>query len=234
MNNVINVRQFIKLGRVAIVIQLLSIIAGILISILWGAPFDSALDYFTSLENNKIVALLRDDSYNQLLIFMYIFSFTAIWFLMNKHNLLLTYLALTGTILAVILTLSSNPGFSMLFLFEKYEVATDDAVRQQLLAAGEALISRNMWHSTNSFYAGILLQGGGVLISLAMRGSTSFGKLTIISGLLANGLDLINHLIHYIYPSVAELFLMTAGVFYLLWFISLFRDFTLYLNKERK
>jgi hypothetical protein len=111
-----------------------------------------------------------------------------------------------------------------MFLSERYHQATDDLTRSQLIAAGEAVIASNMWHSTASYFSGIMLQGSAVMISIAMIGHGSFRKLTIIAGIGANGLDLLQHLVHPLLPSFAEIVLYVAGPFYIIWYIVLALD----------
>lgn len=82
-----------------------------------------------------------------------------------------------------------------------------------------------MWHGTGSYVTGILLQGAGVSISVIMLRSRDFSRVTACSGLVANGLDLVQHLIHVFAPSIAAPILAVGGVFYLVWFPMLGWDF---------
>jgi hypothetical protein len=52
----------------------------------------------------------------------------------------------------------------------------------QLLAAGEAVISNDMWHGTAAKMGGVVLQLAGVLICLVMLRTAAFSKLTGIPG----------------------------------------------------
>jgi hypothetical protein len=65
---------------------------------------------------------------------------------------------------------------------------------------------------------GILLQGSGVMISLIMLRSQDFHKVTAIAGLVGNGLDLIQHVIHPFTPSVASIIQQVMGLFYFVWY----------------
>jgi hypothetical protein len=58
-----------------------------------------------------------------------------------------------------------------------------------------------------------------------MLKSQDFSKVTAISGLLGNALDLIQHLLHPFAPSIAAPIQMFMGIFYLVWFPMLARDF---------
>ena len=102
--------------------------------------------------------------------------------------------------------------------------ATSEAVRTQLLSAGEAVIASDMWNSSAAYMGGILLQGSGVMISVIMLRSKDFSKVTAYSGLLGNGFDLIQHILHIFLPAVSSFITMFMGVFYFVWFPMLARD----------
>jgi hypothetical protein len=102
------------------------------------------------------------------------------------------------------------------------------------VAAGEAIIASDMWNSTAGFMAGILLQGAGVLISIILLRSSNFSRITAYAGILANGFDLAQHLIHPFIPSIASIPGMIAGLSYLIWFPMLGRDFFRLGRLEKK
>ena len=70
---------------------------------------------------------------------------------------------------------------------------TDLGLRaMMLLAAGEALLAADMWHSTGAFMGAILLQSGALLVSVAMLRTRVFGRPTAWVGILTHGLDLVH------------------------------------------
>jgi len=227
----------IKTSKVAIFMQLLMIPVTIVIVAIIGVPLDSVLEIYIDMEENPLTGLLRDDLYNILMVSLYIFSFPGLFFILRRHRFSLSFVAMILIFSGVIFALSSHSGFSLLHLSKQYWSATDEISRVNLLAAGETVISQNMWNSSSGYFAGIFLQGGGILISIAMIGSTDFSKLTIISGVAANGLDLIQHLMHPFLPEVSQLFMYVMGPFYLIWFFMLFKDLKHYIkiyNKENE
>jgi hypothetical protein len=113
----------------------------------------------------------------------------------------------------------------LLHLGEKYVTAGSETVRAQIEAAGEAVIAADMWNSTGAYMGGILLQGSGVMISVIMLRSRDFHKITAIAGLLGNGLDLIQHVIHPFTPSVSSMIQQVMGLFYFVWYPMLAWDF---------
>jgi len=127
-------------------------------------------------------------------------------------------------IVGIILTVASNSGFSMIHLSDQFATATTMAQRERLLAAAEALISSDMWHSTEGFMAGLFMQGGLASISVVMLRSKRFSRVTAITGLLANGLDWVHVLVGLFAPSLALVMLCVAGPVYLIWFPMLGRD----------
>lgn len=124
----------------------------------------------------------------------------------------------------VVLALANHSAFSMIRLSDMYAAATTAAAQEQLLAAGDAVIAGDMWHSTGGFLAGIFMQGGFMVISIVMLRSKAFGKGTAISGLAASGLDWLHVFVGLLLPSLAIAMLWIAGVFYLAWFSLLARD----------
>lgn len=90
--------------------------------------------------------------------------------------------------------------------------------KRLLLAAGEAIISNDMWHGTAAKMGGILLQAAGVLISIAMLRTAVFSSVIAHTGLIAHGLDLAHIGIGFFAPKAAVVAMAIAGPLYLLWF----------------
>lgn len=114
---------------------------------------------------------------------------------------------------------SSNPpsAFSTISLSDQYAVATTDACRSQLLAAGKAIIASDMWHSTGARIGGIFLESAAVLISFVMLRSKICGKATAYVGILTHGLDLAHIIIGIFLPRARVILMAIAGPFCLLW-----------------
>ena len=106
----------------------------------------------------------------------------------------------------------------MIRLSDLHAAATSAAQKDQLLAVGEAVIASDMWHSTAGFLAGIFMQGAFVFISVIMLRTPEFGKATAVTGILANGLDLLHVFVALFAPTLATILLSIGGVIYLLWF----------------
>lgn len=224
--------NFARLSFGAITAQLATLIFGFVVIAVFGNKPQDTLGYLTIFRENALIGLMRDEFHLVVMISLYIFSFCGLFFLTMRKHFNLAFIAFVITIIAAVLNISSHSGFSLLHLSELYWAAPDDVVRSQLLAAGQAMIAKDMWNSTTAFFSGLFLQGGGILMSLAMIGCSSFRKITWISGLIANGFDLVNHLIHYFAPGAAEIFLLISGPFYILWFVMMALDLLKYIRHQ--
>lgn len=130
---------------------------------------------------------------------------------MDLFSLIIVYAGLT-------LFLSATSIFSYLSLSDKYIAAIGEIEKNRILAAGEAVLSKDMWHGTNAFIGGILLQTGGVLFSISMIRGNVFNKITGYIGVLIFGMDLIHILIVFISPLISNVLMAIAGTLYLFWF----------------
>jgi hypothetical protein len=217
-------RSLLRVSIGSLILQLVSIVAGAAVMVAWGYQADDALSFFQTMQENKWIGFLMDDIFSVTLVVLYLFTFLGIFYFLARKHLTLSLVSGLMIFTAAILCVSAHSGFSMLYLGEKYWATSDPVMRQQLLAAGEAVIARNLWNTTSGFFTGLFLQGGGVLVSLVMLRSSQFGKVTAISGLIANGLDLCQHLLGYFRFSVPDLILIIAGPIYIIWFAGMLVD----------
>jgi len=158
-----------------------------------------------------------------MLIGLYLGTFPAMFVALRRINPIYAALAVVFTLIGVAGAFANESTFSLFYLGEKYTTATE-AQRAQLIAAGEAIIASDMWHGTAAYMGGILLQGSGVMISVIMLRSRDFSKVTACAGLLGNGFDLLQHVLHPFAPSVSAFISMFMGLFYFVWFPMLARD----------
>ncbi|MCP4540339.1 MAG: hypothetical protein GY832_24640 [Chloroflexi bacterium] len=213
-----------KIGGVAALAQLACLLGMFIIIPIFGGKPNTAEEYFTMLQDNRLVGLLRLDLLTVILLFFFAVMFFGIYAALRQKSGAYAAFATVLVFVGVTLCLATDSSFSMLHLSDQYAAATTDVQRSQLLAAGEAMIASEMWHSTAGYVAGILLQGTGVFISIIMLQSKMFSKGAVYAGILANGFDLIQHIIHPFAPSISATILMIAGPFYLIWYPLLGRD----------
>jgi len=218
-------RRLYVIGGVAALAQLVSILALFAVQAALGPVPAGPEEYFVIYQRSPLEMLLRG---NLLLLFLlgaYLGTFPALYVALRRfHPLAVSYATLL-TVIAVVGFFGAESTFALYHLAGQYASATSEAVRAQLVAAGYAVIATDSWNGSAAYLGGVLLQGSGVLISWVMLRSRGFSRVTAISGLLGNGLDLVQHLLHPFAPAVSAPIQMVMGVFYFVWFPMLARDF---------
>jgi hypothetical protein len=221
-----------RLGGIGAIAQFCVTLVLIAVVFSFGQRPTTADEYFLMYQDNRLIAYLRDEFLSVILIALYLISFSGIYAAMRRTHPAQVFVTSVLTFVAVTLCLTSHSGLSQAHLSDLYAAATTEDQRTQLLAAGQALIASDMWNSTAGMFAGLLMQGAGVYISIIMLGHKGFTKITAWSGILANGLDLVQHLFSSVMPEISALILMIAGVFYLIWYPTLGRDLYRYGSNE--
>jgi hypothetical protein len=219
-----NWKNLYTIGGVAALLQLASILGySIALAILGPKPV-SAEEYFAIQQSNRLASVLRGDFLLLILVGAYLGTFPALYMALRRVSPVYTAFATLFTLIAVTICFASESTFALLKLGDLYMSAASEAQRAQFLAAAEAVIASDMWNSSGAYMSGILLQGGGVIISLVMLRNKDFSKMTAYSGLLGNAFDLTQHVLHPFAPSISATIMMFMGPFYLVWFPMLARD----------
>lgn len=218
------VKGLFRIGGVAAALQLFAILGFAGVAAILGPKPVNAEAYYAVFLESPVAAVLRGDFLLLILIGLYLGTFPALYKALQRENPIYAALATLFTIIAVAGTFATESTFSLHHLGNQF-VTASEAQRTQLIAAAEAVIASDMWNSSAGYMGGILLQGSGVMISVIMLRSKNFSKVTAYAGLLGNGFDLIQHIIHPFAPSIAAPIQMFMGVFYLVWFPLLARDF---------
>jgi hypothetical protein len=227
-------KNLYTIGGVAALLQLTAILAYAVASATLGPKPVSTAEYFALQQTNRLASLLRGDFLLLLLIGGYLGTFPALYLALRRVSPVATFYATLFTLIAVTGVFTTESTFSLLRLGDLYAAATSDMQRVQFLAAAEAVIAADMWNSTGAYMGGILLQGGGVIISLVMLRSKDFSKVTAVTGLLANAFDLAQHILHPFAPGISATLTLLMGPFYLVWFPMLARDLFRLSRRLRK
>lgn len=217
-------KNLYRIGGAAALVQLASILAFTVVMGVLGPKPASAAEYFALQQTDRLASVLRGDFLFLFLLGAYFGTFPAMYLALRRISPVATLFATLFTLVAVTLCFASESTFALLHLGDQYAAASSAAARAQFLAAGEAVIASDLWNSTAAYLSGILLQGGGVMISLVMLRSKDFSKVTALAGLLGNALDLLQHVLHPFAPSLSAPIQMAMGPFYLVWFPMLARD----------
>ncbi len=218
------IKSLYRIGGTAALLQLAAILGYAVIAVVLGPKPAGAEAYFAVYLESPTAAALRGDLLLLILIGLYLGTFPALYAALRRQSPVYTALATLFTVMAVVGAFATESTFSLLHLGRQF-VTAGEAQRSQLVAAAEAIIASDMWNSSAAYMGGILLQGSGVMISVIMLRSKDFNKVTAISGLLGNGLDLIQHILHPFAPSISAPIQMFMSIFYFVWFPMLAWDF---------
>jgi len=190
-----------------------------------GGPPTTAQGILDMLRQNRLVGLLRLDALTTLLMPLYYLLFLGLYIALRKTQAMGATLMLLLGCTGLTLFLAAPSFVSWMALSDKFAVATDDARKTLLLAAGETILATDLWHSSSAFVGGLLLQTSTLLISLVMLRGTTFRKSTAWVGVVTHGLDLAHIPFLLFIPPIGEFLLMIGGTLYLAWFPLLAWDF---------
>ena len=204
-------------GLAAFALLLYSMLTIVQVIVLGGQP-TSTEEAFRLLQTNRIVALLRLDLPTILVLPLYYFVFLGLYSVLKRSSRVTSLLAIILGYVGNTLVLSTPTALSMIPLSEKFAAATNDITRSRLLAAGEALMASDIWHSTSAILGGALLQSGAVLISIAMLRGGAFSRFAAWLGIVVHGLDLIHVVVGVFLPKAGVILMATAGPLYPIWF----------------
>jgi len=204
-------------GFAAYALLLYSLLTIVQMIVLGGQP-TSVEEAFRLLQTNRTVALLRLDLPTILVLPLYYLVFLSLYSALKGSSRVASLLAIILAYVGNTLVLSTSTALSLIPLSDKFAAATNDVTRSRLVAAGEALMASDIWHSTGAMLGGVLLQAGAVLISIAMLRGGAFSRFTAWLGIVMHGLDLVHILVGVFLPKVGAILMATAGPLYPIWF----------------
>jgi hypothetical protein len=217
-SNGTTIKSLCKMGGIASLLFILySLVTMLILSIFGGQP-STAIESFTMLQTNRILALLRMDVLTVIFIPLYFLIFLGIFLALNGKNSAWSVIALIFVFVGVTLFLATPSAFSMMNLSDRYAIATSETEQNHLIAAGEAILSSDMWHGTGAIIGSILIQIGALIFSFEMLKGRVFNKITAYVGIITHGLDLAHLIFLLVIPTIGVVLMAIAGVVYLLWF----------------
>jgi hypothetical protein len=213
-----------RMGGVAALTMLASTSLTMIVVLTLGGEPATPDEYFTLLEHNRLVGLLRMDLASLVTVGLYYFVFFGLYAALRRTQAPRAALATALAFVGATLWFSSHSALSMIRLSDRYAAATTDAERNRLAAAAEAVLATDVWHATGTFVGALLLMSAGILISVAMLRSGLFSRVAAYAGILAHGLDLAHVLINTVAPgNPGDILMAAAGPSYLVWFVLLGR-----------
>ena len=208
-----------RIGGIAALILAAYSLATIVQIVMLGGQPTSAAQAFDLLEHHRVIGLLRLDLPTIAVLPLYYFVFLGLFAALRRSDRSNALLAIALAFVGTTLTLATPTALSMIPLSDKFAAAASDTARNQLLAAGEALLAADIWHSTSAILGGVLLQCGALLISVVMLRGNVFSKTTAWLGIVMHGLDLAHIVGGLLLPAAGFVLLSIAGPLYPVWFI---------------
>jgi hypothetical protein len=218
-------RNFYKVdGFAALILLVYSLVTMVILGMIGGQP-ENAQAAFDMLAQNRLAGLLRLDVLSVFIIPLYYLLFLGFFIALKRNHIAPIAVAALLGCAGLTLFLATPSVFSWLALSDRFAVASSEAEKSMLLAAGEAILASDMWHGTGALVGGLLLQTGMVLASVCMLSGNVFGKATAWVGVVTHGLDLLHILVWFFLPDIGNILMYVAGPLYLVWFPLLARDF---------
>lgn len=178
-------------------------------SALAGGPA-TASEWFTLLQTNRLLGLALLEIFEVVLLPLGGVMFLALYAALRRTGESLMAFAIVCELISIAIFLSSNVALAVLNLSDQYAAAATDTQRALLLTTGQVLLTA--WQGTGHFLTFFLGSLAGVLASVAMLRSRSFGKVTAGVGIAGNLLGLPG-------PALGFLLWTINGLLVLLWSI---------------
>jgi hypothetical protein len=206
------------LGGLSSIILLGYSLATMMVMVFVGPPPERITECFTMLNENRFFGLLRLDILTVFIMPFYYLLFYGIYNALKKTHKEMAAISTILVFAGLTLFLATPSVFSYLNLSDKFAAAVSEVEKNQLLAAGQAILASDMWHGTGALIGGMLLQTGALLFSFLMLKQNIFSRLTAYTGIATHGLDLAHILIGFIIPAAGNMLMAIAGPLYLIWF----------------
>ena len=179
-------KELYKIGAITAILSEIILVLGIVDYFIYPfAPGNMSTEsIFLLLQNDKLGGLISLDFHLVLGNVFGILLFLALFVSLKQVNESYALIALVLGLIADILIFPARPISELFSLSGLYANATTEAVKNQYLAAGEALL---LLFNGTSWFLNTLLGGFSLLISsLLMLRSNVFNKSTAIVGIITN------------------------------------------------
>jgi len=172
-----------KIGAIAAIVVVIVIPVQSFIYIAFPPP-KTVLDFFTLFQQNPIKGLLDLDLLLIIMNLLMVLTYTAVCAALMRINKSLAILSLILSTIAIILVVVSREAtFSMLFLSNQYAVAVSELQRNSLLTIGQTMLTIYNGSSFNISY--VLAAFPMLIVSFLMYKSRLFTKATGVVGIIA-------------------------------------------------
>ena len=192
-------------------------------------PPATVMDWFTLLQNNPLFGLTWLNLFDMVNYALVGLIFLALFAALRRASQSAMAIAAALGFAGIVVYLASNQALTMLSLSDQYAVATTEAQRSMLLAAGQATLAihNNAGYEGTGIYISFFLASvAGLIISAVMLRSRIrvFGKVTAYVGILANVFGLSYYITLAFAPAIVFLPLSVSALFLLTWYILIGRQ----------
>ena len=176
-----------KLGGV---VAFLTVLVGIIESTIQylpmsNIPLNTVLDWFVLFQKHPFMGLRNMGLLNIFLNTLALFTYFVLYVAHRKNkNQPYAALAMIIAYLGIGVFLATNRAFPMLDLSHQYAVATTDAQRATLEAAGQSMLTVGQSHTPGTFLGFFLSEVAGIMISVVMLRSGVFSNINAYAGIL--------------------------------------------------
>jgi hypothetical protein len=220
-------KSFYKIsGIIAFIIVLVMLLETLIMLVPGGAHTEpssmTVIDWFTLFQNSPFIALRNLGLLNIIAISLGVPVFLALFAAHRKVNRACAALAVIISFIGVAVFLATNRAFPMLDLSNQYTLATSDAQRAMLEAAGKAMLSTGQSHTPGTFPGFILGDIAGIIISVVMLQGKVFDKVNAFTGIVAFTLFIVFEILVSFVPAafdLAMIFAMVGGFLALVWYV---------------
>jgi len=185
-----------------------------------NTPYKTVFDWFTLFQNNWFMGLRNLGLLNILFYALDIPIFFALYGAHRKASQTLAALAVIVSFVGVAVFYATNRAFAMLDISNQYALATTEAQRSILAAAGQAMLSVGQSHTPGTFMAFFLSEVARLLISVVMLRDKLFSKANAYVGFVCFTSLLIFEVCTSFVPAlqgVPMIFAMLGGILSLVW-----------------
>ena len=187
-----------------------------------SSPPTTIMDWFTLLQNNKLLGLTLLNVFDNVNFALVGLMFLALFAALRKTSVSVMTIAVVIGFVGIGVYFASNQAFSMLSLSNQYTAAATDAQKTAFLAAGQAALA--IHNSAGSegpglYLSFLLVSIAGLIISAVMLRSNIFSKKAAYTGILANVFGLGSCITVALAPSFVFLPASLSGLFWFIWYI---------------
>lgn len=192
---------------------------------------------FVQFQDNWLLGLYNLDMLNFITTIFMLPTFFALCAAHRRSNIGGIMLATVIYFIGAAVFLTNNTALVMLELSNKYAAAGNDAQRQLLAAAGEALLARGAHGSLGAFPGFFLLSLGSIGMACGMFKGKIFSRTTSLIGVTGSSLLLVYIVLVTFIPEIKRMAMLIAapgGILTLVWLIMImFKLFGLGCSRDR-